>query len=260
MLGRPITPPARGERAANRALPVPPWLIASLLLVVAVIAERWVLSQHTFSWDVWADRVGMSNKAWLPWIITRAYQQVGRPLVAIGEVVAMAAWLWHTGGRRSVQGLVVALGASAMNGAIKIVCGPTPFWHGLPHHVGTNFPSGVVTFMTASGGYLALVAWRQGRRVMPAVLVIAILGAGPMRVLGGQHLISDVFGAYMLGSAWLLAARAQLNWATRPSVAAAPPAPATATAGTAVQAGHTGTLHPGETQPAWSAEPVESIA
>jgi membrane-associated phospholipid phosphatase len=38
------------------------------------------------------------------------------------------------------------------------------------------------------------------------VLGLAILGAGPARILGGQHLISDVLGAYMLGLSWLLLA------------------------------------------------------
>ena len=55
-------------------------------------------------------------------------------------------------------------------------------------------------------GYVALVAWRQGRRTVPLVLLIAIIGAGPARVLGGQHLPSDVLGGYMLGMSWLLLA------------------------------------------------------
>jgi membrane-associated phospholipid phosphatase len=76
--------------------------------------------------------------------------------------------------------------------------------------VGTNFPSGVVTFMTATVGYVALVSWRMGRRAVATALVVAIVGAGPARVLGGQHLISDVLGAYMLGLGWLALAYAYL--------------------------------------------------
>lgn len=181
------------------------WLACSALLLAAVVAERWLLAAHSFPGDAWAARLGESHKWWLVWDYTRVYQQVGRPLVAIGEVALMLWWLWRGGGRRTLQGLALALGASAACGLIKIICGPTPMWRAL-HHVGTNFPSGVVTFTTATGGYLALVAWRQGRRLTPAVLIAVIAAAGPARVLGGQHLLSDVLGGYMLGAAWLIVA------------------------------------------------------
>lgn len=186
------------------------WVPVSALLVLAVVAERWWLRQHSFPGDAWAAHLGAEHKSWLVWQITRAYQQIGRPLVAVGEVIVMLVWLWRSGGgRRAAQGLSVALLASASCGLIKIVCGPTPMWIGL-HHVGTNFPSGVVTFVTASGGYLGLAAWRQGKRVLPLVVTAVMAGAGPARMLGGQHLLSDVIGGYMLGGAWLLAAHAYL--------------------------------------------------
>jgi membrane-associated phospholipid phosphatase len=181
------------------------WLAGSAVLLLAVIAERWLLASHTFPGDPWAARLGASHKWWLVWDYTRAYQQVGRPLVAVGEVALMLWWLWRSGGRRTLQGLALALGGSVSCGLIKIICGPTPLWLAL-HHVGTNFPSGVVTFTTATGGYLALVAWREGRRLMPALLLLVIAGSGPARVLGGQHLLSDVLGGYMLGAAWLIVA------------------------------------------------------
>jgi membrane-associated phospholipid phosphatase len=185
-------------------------LTGSAMLLLAVIAERWLLASHPFPGDSWAARLGMSHKSWPVWELTRAYQQVGRPLVAVGEVALLLGWLWQRAGRRATQGLLIALLASAACGVIKILCGPTPLWMVLDHHVGTNFPSGVVTFMTATIGYVALVAWRQGRRLLGLALAIAILGAGPARVLGGQHLISDVLGGYMLGTAWLLLAQAYL--------------------------------------------------
>lgn len=181
------------------------WLAGSAVLLLAVLAERWLLGAHVFPGDPWAARLGESHKWWLIWDITRVYQQVGRPLVAIGEVLVMGWWLLRNGSRRTLEGLVIVLLASACCGLIKIFCGPTPFWLA-QHHVGTNFPSGVVTFTTAAGGYLALVAWRMGRRAMPVVLIGVILGAGPARVIGGQHLLSDVIGGYMLGAAWLLVA------------------------------------------------------
>ena len=181
------------------------WLTCSAVLLLAVIAERLLLSSHTFPGDAWAAGVGESHKGWLVWEITRVYQQIGRPLVAVAEVAVMIWWLLRNGERRTIEGLAIVLLASACCGVIKILCGPTPLWIA-HHHVGTNFPSGVVTFSTATGGYLALVAWRQGRRLVPAVLIAIIAGAGPARVLGGQHLLSDVVGGYLLGTAWLILA------------------------------------------------------
>jgi membrane-associated phospholipid phosphatase len=180
-----------------------PLLLCSVTLLLLVIAERWLLSVRPFPGDAWAAQLGASHKPQLLYTVTRGYQQVGRPLIAVGEVVVMLAWLWRTSGRRTAQGLLIVLLASATCGLIKTICGPTPLWLSL-HHVGSNFPSGVVTFVTATGGYLALVARRQGGKVMPAVLLLVIAGAGPARVLGGQHVLSDVLGGYMLGVAWLI--------------------------------------------------------
>jgi membrane-associated phospholipid phosphatase len=74
------------------------------------------------------------------------------------------------------------------------------------HHVGANFPSGVVTFVTGAGGYVAAVARRQGRTIALGAVIVVIVGAGPARVLGGQHLLSDALGGYLLGAAWLIPA------------------------------------------------------
>jgi membrane-associated phospholipid phosphatase len=193
----------------NRSYSPHAWLLCSATLLLLVIAVRWQLTLHPFPGDAWAARLGASPKPWLVYVITRVYQQVGRPLVAIGEVLVMFVWLWRSSGRRAAQGLFVALLASAICGLIKTLCGPTPLWLAL-HHVGTDFPSGVVTFVTAAGGYLAAVARRQGRTITPVVLILVIAGAGPARVLGGQHVLSDVVAGYMLGTAWLIVAYAYL--------------------------------------------------
>jgi membrane-associated phospholipid phosphatase len=190
-------------------------LACSGLLVLLVLALRWLLWHHrAFPGDAWAAHLGESHKSWLVYKITRGYQQIGRPIIAIGEVLVMLTWLWFSGGWRTARGLLIALLASASCGLIKVICGPTPMWLDL-HHVGANFPSGVVTFVTAALGYVAVVGWRQGRRLMPAVLIVVIAGAGPARVLGGQHLISDVLGGYMLGTAWLGAALVYLGATAR---------------------------------------------
>jgi undecaprenyl-diphosphatase len=180
--------------------------LCSATLLLVVLSLRWLLwHHHVFPGDPWAARLGESHKPRLIYLMTRAYQQVGRPIPAVGEVLVMLWWLWRTEDQRAVKGLLVALLASVTCGLIKTICGATPMWMDL-HHVGSNFPSGVVTFVTATGGYLAVVAWRQGRRAAPLLAVAVIAGAGPARVLGGQHLLSDTLGGYMVGAAWLIVA------------------------------------------------------
>ncbi len=204
-----VTTQIRQTREQRASRPYARYAVCSATLLLLVVAERWLVSSYAFPGDNWAAHLGnqleMTHNPLLIWDVTRVYQQIGRPVAAIAEVLVMFTWLWRTAGRRAAQGLPIVLLASATCGLIKIICGPTPFWIAL-YHVGTNFPSGVVTFMTASFGYVGVVAWRQGRRTLPLVLVIAIIGAGPARVLGGQHLLSDVLGGYMLGMSWLLLA------------------------------------------------------
>jgi membrane-associated phospholipid phosphatase len=195
--------PQRGR--ISRSYAPPAWLLSSGTLLLLVFAMRWELSLRPFPGDAWAAQLGASHKPWLVYAITRVYQQVGRPIVALGEVLLMVTWLWRISGPRVAKGLLLTLLASASCGVIKEICGPTPLWLAL-HHVGTDFPSGVVTFVTAAGGYLAVVAKREGRSSTAAVLIVVIAGAGPARVLGGQHVLSDVIGGYMLGAAWLIAA------------------------------------------------------
>jgi membrane-associated phospholipid phosphatase len=194
------------------------WLMCGAMLLLAVIVARWLLGlHHEFPVDPWGARLGEAHKSQLIYKITRGYQQVGRPIPAIGEALVMLAWLLYSADRRTAQGLLIALMASATCGLIKTICGPTPMWVSL-HHVGANFPSGVVTFVTAAGGYIAAVAWRQGRKGIAAAFLVIIAGAGPARVLGGQHLISDALCGYMLGAAWLIAA---LSYAMGPRRASA---------------------------------------
>lgn len=202
--------PRAQPRRVSRSYPPYLWLLGSLVLLLIVIAVRWRLAAGPLPGDAWAARLGTLPKARLIWRITRGYQQIGRPVVAVLEVVIMLAWLWRAAGRRAAQGLLIALLASAACGLIKTVSGPTPLWLSL-HNVGTNFPSGVVTFTTATGGYLAAVLRRQGQRIVPAALLVIIIGAGPARVLGGQHVLSDVICGYMLGIAGMIAAYTYLT-------------------------------------------------
>ena len=215
MLETQLAPRAQPARV-SRSYPPYIWLLGSLLLLLIVIAARWRLASGPLPGDTWAARLGKLPKARLIWRMTRGYQQIGRPVVAVLEVVIMLAWLRCAVDRRAAQGLLIALLASAVCGLIKMAYGPTPLWLSL-HNVGTNFPSGVVTFTTATGGYLAAVLWRRGRRIAPAALLVIIIGAGPARILGGQHLLSDVICGYMLGIAGMIAACTYL-W--RPSVTA----------------------------------------
>ncbi len=72
----------------------------------------------------------------------------------------------------------------------------------------TSFPSGHVLLATTLGGFLAFLAytlmrpsWRRTTLVTLLVATIPLMGMS--RIYLGHHWLSDVLGAYLLGSLWL---------------------------------------------------------
>lgn len=105
---------------------------------------------------------------------------------------------------------VTDIGSSLLNNLIKLVVG-----RARPHLVdpvavaaGKSFPSG--HSQAAIVGYAILVAVflpavPRGRRpwlVVPAVAMVALIGFS--RIALGVHFLSDVIGAYLIGTTWFL--------------------------------------------------------
>jgi membrane-associated phospholipid phosphatase len=105
---------------------------------------------------------------------------------------------------------VTAVGSSVLNNLIKLLVGRARPQLADPVAVaaGKSFPSG--HSQAAIVGYAILVAVflpavRHGRRawlVVPAVIMVLLIGFS--RIALGVHYLSDVIGAYLIGSVWFI--------------------------------------------------------
>lgn len=77
-------------------------------------------------------------------------------------------------------------------------------------HLGEySFPSGHVLFYTSFFGYLFFLTYSLMKKSNLRTIILSILGMfivliAPSRIYLGAHWASDVLGAYMFGSVWLL--------------------------------------------------------
>jgi membrane-associated phospholipid phosphatase len=137
--------------------------------------------------------------------LTAFLSTLGVPLVAAVLACAGLMVLWFCANRRISYGLIAACLVIPINALLKLLSGPTPLWTGT-HHVGHNFPSGHVAFITSVIGYLGWVAARQRQPVITVLALLLVLGMGPARVVAGAHLVSDVIAGYLVGGAVLVLA------------------------------------------------------
>ena len=121
----------------------------------------------------------------------------------------------------SVMTLVSVIGVSVLSQLAKLVVGrPRP--DGAIVHVFSltsdfSFPSGHVLFYIGFVGFLWFLSYTLLKRSWRRTLALWVLGAmlaliGVSRIYLGAHWASDVFGSYLLGSAWLLFAIAMYRW------------------------------------------------
>jgi membrane-associated phospholipid phosphatase len=121
----------------------------------------------------------------------------------------------------SVMTLVSVIGVSLLSLVAKLVVGrPRP--DGAIVHVFSlandfSFPSGHVLFYIGFVGFLWFLGYtilkRSWRRTLALWVLVALLALiGVSRIYLGAHWASDVFGSYLLGSAWLLFVIAMYRW------------------------------------------------
>jgi undecaprenyl-diphosphatase len=96
----------------------------------------------------------------------------------------------------------------------------------------SGFPSGHVLEFTAFCGFLTFLAYTLlkpswGRTAALVFLGLLILLMGLSRIYQGQHWFSDVMGAYLLGSLWLVLTIRLYRWGKPRFFAHQPVAPET---------------------------------
>ena len=133
--------------------------------------------------------------------------------LAILAAVVVIAFLIRGWRRGAVLVVVTLLGASLLDGGLKLLYGrtrPVAFFETYPSPSSFSFPSGHALFATAFFGGLAVLLW--GRLVHPLLrLGVVILAAALILLIGfsriylGVHYPSDVLGGYAVGVVWVAA-------------------------------------------------------
>lgn len=125
---------------------------------------------------------------------------------------AAVAGVWLAGFRREARYLCAAWAGSLLSWSTKrIVRRPRPSGEGISVVAASlrdsSFPSGHTVHYVAFWGFFAYLCATQLRgklaRIIPASIGAMVGLVGPSRVWLGHHWLTDVFGAYSLGTAWL---------------------------------------------------------
>ncbi len=196
--------------------PVPGRLVGAwlaLLAITAALAVYGATAAHA-SWEVEATRWIQAASPGPLHAAAKVMTFIGRsPISTLLPALAILA-IWLSNRRHLAVFLALAALARVMSGVVKeLVDRPRPSDSlvNVSYHLGDpSFPSGHVLGATLLYGFLIYCAefcipWRGPRRVIQALLVLAIGLMGYARVELGAHWPTDVLGGYALGLFILMA-------------------------------------------------------
>lgn len=193
-------------------------LCAGLLLALLVaFQERWV-SFSDYPYNEWFHQLGARNLVLhdlAEGLRRYGSGRWGTPLVLAFAVVLMAFRRW----RWTVFVLACAAGGYVISNVAKFaVSRARPPWAELPGiSASTSFPSGHTftgaTTWVAIGVVLLFVLPRPYATILGWLAIVFGVVIGPSRWILGQHWITDVIGAWLLGLGWvLLVSAVLLRW------------------------------------------------
>ncbi|MEO8570135.1 MAG: phosphatase PAP2 family protein [Chloroflexota bacterium] len=124
-------------------------------------------------------------------------------------VIAVVLLAWAHRPREALFLAIASIGSLVLNATIKLIFQrPRPIVPWVTAPTDYSFPSGHTMNSLAFYVALAIVAWAVfGRRVgVPAVIAAVALAVviGVSRIYLGYHYFTDVFGALLAGTGWLL--------------------------------------------------------
>lgn len=180
------------------------------LLAFGVVSKMWVAT-HGLNQDEWIERHRTSWGVVLAEVVTDCAQ----PVVGIGVVVVLAAWL-AVRRRRAEAILVLAITAGTLivstiaKYAIRESRPPVSLWAMTP---GTHwsFPSGHTAVAAAGIGIVVLLTAHSRPKLRTIARIIAVLFAlavAVSRLYLGVHYLSDVIGSFLAAATAWFAVRA----------------------------------------------------
>ena len=197
-----------------------PFVAPCLLLGFVALAVGASVSDGStlLNWDGPVERaVDSSRTGWLVTVMKAVSQLGGTRFVVVGLAVLLLL-LWRRCHSLALVLLVAVLARPVVEWSLKsLVDRPRPQLNPMVGTAGQSFPSGHVMAAVALWGLLPpVVALFTHRRflwwcsVLLSAAVIALVAVS--RVQLGAHWLSDVVGAVLLGSLYLLAVEWLLDW------------------------------------------------
>lgn len=217
MTGRGPAPTEGQQQAGRRRFAGRAVLVFGIALVAAALFVTVLLVASQSPWLLRTDRsvaadlhrYALRHSAFTQ--LMRALSDSGKTVVWFVVMALVAAWLLSRRLQRlAIFVAVTVVGSSLLNNLVKLVVNRARPHLSDPVAVagGKSFPSGhaqaaIVGYGILLAVFLPIIArrWRPLAITMAALLALAI---GFSRIALGVHYLSDVIGAYLIGTVWLI--------------------------------------------------------
>ena len=190
--------------------------ISGLVAIFTDLAEN-VWFRQGFAWDKPIIMAIYQLSSPVLDTVMRIVTQTGA-VGAIAFTALLAIWFTRKQNNLDAASIIISLaGAATLNTLIKIfLAHPRPGIF-LPRVVGHSFsfPSGHVTASVAVYGFLAVLLWRRHQRGWAVLSGAWVLVVAFSRIYLGVHYPSDVLGALIFSSLWLMVVFAVHDWFIR---------------------------------------------